>query len=495
VREFSIAEREAAGETDRVVDRFLAWARDFGVANHEAPFGADLAPAMERIRAERDNLGQALRYGLARADGATVAATAAALAAMWTVESNYGRMAALGGDTAWVLSHYRPAPEFVEVTRTAAALCTVYSFTILGPHAARSLVVLRRLPPAPPDTLIRAIAVVLRAAPETDPAGLAELCDSAEPLLAGVASGVASYLRQNRGDPDGALKAAERMLEVFEHREIPLMRILASSRLAELYMHTDQGAEALRHLRAALLVHEEHGNWSDVLGIQWALVLASLQVGAVDEAEHWLELAAVGVTDETFGYRSFDLAVRAELHLARAEVDAGLGLWRRAVELLVTASIPGVRAEPGLEPWALELKTAAVVAHAQHGRLDLVAEIVGELAPALAALLTDPVLDQLSFLTGFPLCGALLLALAMTDLDRGGRTGDRRVTRSGARLVALAERFRYLRQFQPTMSVDRARQAAEQADRSAYADAVSSYADLGRDELRAAALVALRERG
>ena len=62
-------------------------------------------------------------------------------------------------------------------------------------------------------------------------------------------------------------------------------------------------------------------------------------------------------------------------------------------------------------------------------------------------------------------------------------------------MVALAERFRFLRNFQPTMSAARARQAAEQADRPAYEDAVSSYAGLGHEELRAAALVALRERG
>jgi hypothetical protein len=44
------------------------------------------------------------------------------------------------------------------------------------------------------------------------------------------------------------------------------------------------------------------------------------------------------------------------------------------------------------------------------------------------------------------------------------------------------------------MASARARQAAGQADRSAYNDAVTSYADLDRDELRAAALAALRER-
>jgi hypothetical protein len=93
----------------------------------------------------------------------------------------------------------------------------------------------------------------------------------------------------------------------------------------------------------------------------------------------------------------------------------------------------------------------------------------------------------------FPICGALLLALAMVDLDRG-RRGDQRATTSGVRMIALAERFRFLRGFQPTMSAARARRSAERADRSAYDDAVSSYADLGRDDLRAAALAALRAR-
>jgi hypothetical protein len=61
-------------------------------------------------------------------------------------------------------------------------------------------------------------------------------------------------------------------------------------------------------------------------------------------------------------------------------------------------------------------------------------------------------------------------------------------------MIALAERFRYVRGFQPTMSAARARHVAEQADKPAYADAVSSYADLGRDALRAAASTALRAR-
>jgi hypothetical protein len=61
-------------------------------------------------------------------------------------------------------------------------------------------------------------------------------------------------------------------------------------------------------------------------------------------------------------------------------------------------------------------------------------------------------------------------------------------------MVALAERFRFPRNFQPTMSAARARNAAEHAPRSAYADAVSTYADLGLDDLRAAAQTALQVR-
>ncbi|MGW1709246.1 hypothetical protein ACWCP8_28020 [Streptomyces sp. NPDC002206] len=55
------------------------------------------------------------------------------------------------------------------------------------------------------------------------------------------------------------------------------------------------------------------------------------------------------------------------------------------------------------------------------------------------------------------------------------------------RLLAPAERLGVLREFQPTMSAARARRAAEDVGGAAYADAVSGYAALGRDELREAA--------
>jgi hypothetical protein len=135
-----------------------------------------------------------------------------------------------------------------------------------------------------------------------------------------------------------------------------------------------------------------------------------------------------------------------------------------------------------------------VIAHAQHGRLDLVREITDELPRMVSKMITKFIGNPPASFVDYSICGALLLALATVDIDRGEPTGDARVTRSGVRMIALAERFRFVRGFQPTMSAARARQIAEQADKSAYADAVSSYADLDRDELGAAALTALRER-
>jgi predicted ATPase/DNA-binding SARP family transcriptional activator len=495
VREFSTARREAAGETDRVVDGFLAWARDFGVAHHDEAFGPDPFAPLERMRAEQDNLAQALRYGLARADGGTVAATAGVLGGLWLMESNYQRVMALASETAWVLSHFRPGPDLVEATRTTLALCTAYTFLLEGPRAVRSLVALRRLPPAPPDTLMRAVAVVFGAAGE-DRSALYELCDSDEPLVAGAANAVVSYFWENEGDLESALKAARRTLEAFEQRKLPYLQAVAHARISELCLQVERGEEARRHLLAVLPVLERLGTWPDLVGIWWWLVLASLQVGDVDEAEHWLEQTAPARADEPVGTLTYGLGVRAEILLARGEVDAGLRLWRRGIDLLVNAEGPifGVDVDPSQEQWTLEAKAVTVVAHAQHGRLDLVEELTGELPHQLSTMLANPVANPPPYLMELPTSGGLLLALAMVDLDRGARTGDQRATRSGAQMVALAERFRFLRNFYPTMSAALARHAAEQADRPAYDEAVSSYAGLGDDDLRAAALAALRAR-
>ena len=96
---------------------------------------------------------------------------------------------------------------------------------------------LRRLPAAPPDTFARAAQVVLNAlfvSPEADLATLQALGDSDHPLLAGVASQVASYLWEGAGDLDRALAAARRALSAFERRGSAWLLAAAHSRIGEL---------------------------------------------------------------------------------------------------------------------------------------------------------------------------------------------------------------------------------------------------------------------
>ncbi len=487
LREFGAAQRAAAGEEEAVTDRFLAWARDFGRAHHDVLFGSDPVPVWLRVRAEQDNLVLALRHALAREDGPAAAALTAVLASLWSTDSNYPRLAALVADSGEALSRFRPRdPLDVEVTRSAAAVCTASLFMGRGPHAVRQLVVLRRLPPAPPDTLLRALATVLCAIPEIRPPRyerLEELCAAAEPLLAGVAACVASYVWEAHDEPERALEYARRMLDALRPLGNPVLLVLGHGRLGELCLQSERGAEAYGHLRAALDALGEFGRFgelSDSVGVHGALVLACLQRGEVEEAEHWLRQAAADRPPQSAQVFSGNLPARAEIALARGLTEVGLGLWRQAVEELREASLlyPG---DPFVDPWVLQVHAAALAAHAQAGRLEPVAALADELygrlvgmlsaAPAGVAAEGGPV--------DLPVHGTLLLALAFTALARG---------EAGAvRLVALAERMPAVREF-PTLSLSRSRRAAEDADRAAYAEAKSAYAALSRAQLRAEAL-------
>ena len=155
----------------------------------------------------------------------------------------------------------------------------------------------------------------------------------------------------------------------------------------------------------------------------------------------------------------FDTAVRAEIALGRGDAESGLLLWRTAAAALRDTQRPGPLGDlSGLEPWALEVQAVAVVAHAQLGRLGPVAEITGALPAALSALAAGPGPPPGTFAASYGLvvCGSLLLALGMTDIDRGQRAAD--------------------------------------ADGPAYAEAVSAYAGLDPEALRAAARAALQAR-
>jgi predicted ATPase/DNA-binding SARP family transcriptional activator len=468
VREFSTDQRTAA-ETDDVTRRFLAWARDFGMAHHDALFGADPVPPTWRIRAEQDNLQLALRFGLDRSDDAAVAAITAVLGSLWLMESNFARLTWLTAQTEQCLSHFRPEPAHVEVTRTAATISAINTFLLHGPRATRSLVTLRRLPLDSPDTVTRAAqAMLLGAAPSAD--------DDRTPVLRWMANALDSFHHQQHNDFGKALSAAERMLHAARASDSPFALAAAHSRIGELCLDADQGARAREHLAATLPLLTQVGAWSSVIRARWALTMASLQIGDLDAAERWAEEAAAPSDDDAIG-----LGLRAEIMLGRGQTEAGLRSWRRVADRLVPGANPVLGIDRSIqEAWFLEVQAVTVVAHAHHGRLDLVQDIVSTIPDVLRGILADR-----PSTVNFPSYGAQLLAIATADIARGV---------PGARLVALAESFRFSRGYQPTMSPARAREMAEQSDRAAYEDARAAHAGLDPAGLLEAALAALRDR-
>jgi predicted ATPase/DNA-binding SARP family transcriptional activator len=501
VRDFAAARRADAAESEQVNGRFLAWARDFGVAHHDWVLTGDDLPAFELIRAEQDNLVQALGHALGRGDAGTVAAVSAVLGGLWMAESSFARLTALARDTGRILAAFRPEGNLVEATRTSLVLGAVSGFLLRGPDPARFLARLRRLPPAPPDTFARAAQAVLDAlarAPGPEGSALWALGDSAHPLVAGLACAVASYACEEAGDTGGALAAAQRSLAAFEPRGGVWLRTAAHARVGELCLQTGEagrGDEALRHLREALSVAETFGTRSTASRLREAIVAAHLQRGAYDEAERELALTTPQAAGELGGMPMFGTAVRAEIALGRGDTGTGLALWRSAAAALRDPH-PGSRDLSHLDSWALEVQAAAVIAHAHHGLPGPVAEITGALPATLAALTADPGPPSGTLAASYDLaaCGSLLLALALTDIGQGQSTADGGLTRSGARMIALAEGIGRKYGFQPAVSTERARRAAQDADGEAYTAALSGYAGLNPGGLRAAARAALQER-
>ncbi|HEY0530424.1 MAG TPA: BTAD domain-containing putative transcriptional regulator [Actinoplanes sp.] len=454
VREFSVARREEAGETPAVQNRFLGWAQDLGKQRF-------LLGDVELIRADEDNMALALRYGLDRHDGATVAAATALLGTLWLTDSKLTRLIALSAEAPGVLVRFRPPDDLVEATRTAAVWCALMSFLIRGPDPLRALATLRRLPPPDPATVIGAAQIAIAAADEV---ALRALCDDDRPLLAGIACYGYSYLAEYSNDPAVALEQARRMLPRFRNED-PWLRALAHARIGELCLQADPGEEAWRHIDAALSIMEELGAHSSAARARWALVLANLQRGALDQAEQALEQLAHGVLLEDAGPKMVELCTRAEIHLGRGDVEGGLALWRRAAD--------GLRDDGGL--WPSEVRAVAVLAHCRHGRLDQIGELAAALPAALSGLLPDAPAAT------FRICGVLLVALAAVAEDHGARA-------PAVRLLALAEGFGFSSTFgEPA----RFAESARRLDRPAYAAARAEFAGLDHDRLRAAALALL----
>ncbi|GAA3516643.1 ATP-binding protein [Actinocatenispora rupis] len=445
VREYGRVRLAEAGEDAAAHDARRTWATRYAIAAYDDVFGPRQFAAMDALAAENVNLTDALRHALATTDPAAAVQLLAGLGAYWSVRGDHARVVALIDAVSVAVTGWRPPPELADATRAAL---TVLLYNAMISVDARTTPIRDLLVELGPDGAaeprIRAMMTILLACSTTDPARttarLADLADSPDRLVAAGALQWICHALENDGDPEGSIDAAERALALTRDEDGPWSSAILHAQLSGLHLQLGRHDEAVAHARASLPVLERLGAGDDLLQLRSSVAICALAAGQLDAAADELDRArAVSESDGVLGGAGSLRMCAAELDFARGARAAGLAGYREAVERMRAIRVPAGRAL-GMSPWIVHAEASALAAYAVHGDAgegdDLYADCLRRAPEALSG---QP-------LTDFPVAGTLLFGLGAWGLLR-----DALPAPDAVRLLALAERFRYIRAI-PTMS-------------------------------------------
>jgi len=429
VREFGRMQLVDAGDDAFVDQREREWA--IGLATYAATRlqSHEQIETMRLVRSEEGNLVDVLRRGLADADPHLVSPLFAALAGFWMIEGTHVKVMNLGPTVSELLLSAPTPPELVEAVRVCLAFACTNEMIVRGAPAAAALDRLRELGPGANTT----VAAVIRVLIETDLPGsarldrLRELADDPDPAVAQLALIWSSQSDENLGDLTSAQLAAERALDMCDDSQGPWLRGLLSASLSNLACQRGDLVGARRYAMRALPALRAVGASEDYAQARASLAIVALHEGQLDEAEQILdELSEDPSAQSLFGGAIGLLCGRAELLLARGEVEAGLAAYTEALATIRDRAVPGLDLAIGYEPWVMFPQAGLVAAHVRHGhRID--AEHDDLLAKARTLTGGDTFVDV-------PILGSTLFALAVWELRWGQRP-------AGAALLTYADRF------------------------------------------------------
>jgi predicted ATPase/DNA-binding SARP family transcriptional activator len=472
VREFGLMQLVDAGEDREARASLRCWAigyaREYG-ARLTSP---DQFSAIDALVAEETNLADELRAAIKDRDRDTLVELLATLGMFWTIRGEHARLITVADAVAEALRDWRPPPELYQAT--CAAVAITLTNTIIGGTArfAELQALLRRLSAdAGLDGPMAGPAAVLLAYDQADPVAtlhhLERLADDRERGTAVAACHWLSNLRENAGDPVGAIEAAQRALALADG-DSPWSTAMPQALLAQLTLHVGDRAAAGEYASAALPVMHRLGAGDDEMQLRALLASCAIAEGRFADAEAELDqMDSLSESWTGFGGRAFQDVCRAELILARGDHAAGLALYRDCRARMRELAFPGV-ANTGLEPWALFGASLALAAHARYAtQADLThgdALFRACRADALRVLTAaDSDLD-------YPIAGQLLFALGAWGLLRRPAPAE-----DAIRLLALAGRFAY-NQAVPTLMWERITPAAEEAAPGRIAKYQTQYA-------------------
>jgi predicted ATPase len=451
VREFGRMQLVDAGEDADARAARRRWATAYAERHAPRLISPDQFAAIDAVGAEEINLADELRDAIADGDPGALVQLLGALGILWTARGEHGRLLVLAVAVSDAVEGWTPPPELEHAARVAMAIALTNVMMAREDRSSPIRDLLVRLGPGGDDPRMAGMVRMLVAHDPADPAAfdgrLERLAADPDPHVARPARQWLSHMRENAGDPVGAIEACESALALVDPDDGPWAPAILHTQIAQLAAHLGDRGGAAEHADSALSVMHRLGARDDEAQLRSLLVLCAIADGHLADAE--AELERIGRLDdgEVFGGLAMRRIGSAELALARGDHASGLADYRDSVERMRELRFPGVPTT-GLEPWVLFGEATALAAHAYHatgadeahGRT-LFAEC-HERALRLLRGPDDPYLD-------IPAAGGALFAIGAWGLLREAAPVDEAVA-----LLALAERFAYNRTV-PTMAWER----------------------------------------
>ncbi len=473
VREFGRMQLVDAGEDGAARAVLRRWAVGYADDHGGRLTGPDQFAAIDALAAEEINLADELRAAIADGDRGPLIRLLAALVMFWTIRGAHDRPIALVDAVTGAIGDWQPPPELQEVT--CEALGVLLSNSIIGgdERFGQLQALLRRLDRnAGSDLRVSGMAAVMLAADLADSGAfvvrLEQLAHDSDRGTALAACMWLSNIRENTGDPAGAVKDAQRALDLVGSDDGPWMSATPRAELARLTMQVGDRAAAAGHARAALPVMQRLGAVEDEIQLRSLLASCAIAEGRLADAEAEIDrMGQVGTGGTGFGATMFVGICRAELMLARGDHADGLALYRDCMARMRELTFPGVP-RTGLEPWALFGASMTLAAHAHYatGADEEQGDALFRACRADALrLMADAPADL-----DFPVAGLVLFALGTWGLLRQATSVDEAI-----RLLVLADRFAYNRS-EPTMMWERIAPLAEESAPGRIAEFQAEYA-------------------
>ncbi len=466
VREFGTLRLAEAGETAGALTAQTAWAVQMADRLRAELFGPAQVSAVDELSHEENNLADVLRRAMAEDDAAAAVGLVSTLGTFWAITGNNPRVFAMIDGAERLFESWEPPPALVPATQSALGILLGH----MGFFQDRSLegltAAMARLG-TPEDPWARATYAMFveSDSEETRIDSVLKVAETHEPATAILALQWAATLAENEGQIEPARRYTERALAAMDHDTTPWQRAMLHTQLALLAMQVGEPGTAREHAEIAWPLMERLHAHDDAAQLRAGMALGALQLGDVAECERLLEVLDAH-QGSVLGGRTAESATRAELLLAKGDVEAGLSAYVDTAVEMGAVRFPGMDVS-GLEPWTIVGEAAALTAHvryaetpAQLEQRDALAREVVHRGRRLLAL-SGTFLD-------FPVTGMLLAGLGGWVLERGVDPD------LGVRLLALAHAFSYNRTF-PVMAWEPLAGAAERVQPGLLAALLEEY--------------------